>query len=466
MIAGIFVVLVISTLSMSYLQISMDRSRENSSSVDSKRAFYMAEAGLAEGYAALTGGKSGVVASADQPAVYGNGVFWVEATPLSATRTQLRSTGLSGVGRDSLTIVVERTTRTLAEYGIFGDEGVRVGIGASIETYDSRVTPADPAPLPIPVLDHVSGDVFFSSETSRLRVGSNGDITFVGDRSVARTIDGDVVPGPTGSVVTGPGVSILGSTAPAAETVSLNTISAPAVLRDAGSFGWNSPGETYKHEAAIVAYNNLVVGAGTVIIQGPAKIAINQLTVASGAELKFDTSNGPVRMYVSSGMNFASGSTLSSTDQDPTQLMIAVGASDSVSAEGDDIQAVNLGASGEFYGFIYSPHADLTLRSDLDYYGSMIAKEILIAPNATLNFDEALLDFTADGSRIVSDMISWRFVELPQAEIVQKRIDPIKWMQIKGKTLVKPSESHDDDWDGEVDASDRLANRLKEAIVN
>lgn len=483
MIAGIFVVLVISTLSMSYLQLSMNRSRENATAVDSKRAFYMAEAGLAEGYAALVSGKSGVVGSPEEPAVYANGVFWVEATPISSTRTQLHATGLSGTGRDSLTVVVERTTRTLAEYGVFGDEGVRVGLGATIDTYDSRLigVEAEAAAGASGAGAAAAGaagagavgaetaasatDLIFGDGTTRLRVGSNQDITFVGDRAVSTVIEGDVIPGPGGSVVMGAGVSVTGSTAPAEATVSLGLVDVPAT-RDGGSFEFSERGGTHVHEAALCLYNTFKVTAGKVVIEGPAKIAINQLYVAEGAELEFDTSGGPIRLYVGERLVFATGSTLSSVEQDPTQLMIALSATDRVAEDGSDLNVVTLGASGEFYGFIYSPLADLRLTDTLDYYGTMVGKELTIAPGATLHFDEALLDVFSDGSQIATDLLSWRFVELPETEIVRTRVDPIKWMKIKGKTLSKPSESHDDDWDGRVDASDRLRNRTKEAIVN
>jgi len=469
MIAGIFVVLVVSTLSMSYLQLSMNRSRENATSVDAKRAFYMAEAGLAEGYVALVSGQSGVIGSPDSPAVYANGVFWVEATSLSPTRTQLRSTGLAGTGRDSLTVVVERTTRTLAEFGLFGDEGVQVGIGATIKAYDSRMTEeVDPVPIgerTIGEASDINQDLVFGNGTSRLRVGSNQDITFIGDRAVSTIIDGDVVPGPLGSVVMGPGVSVTGSTVPAASTADLNVVSAPSA-RDAGSFVYGNVGQTFIHEPARCLYDTFRVAGGTVVIEGPAEIGINQLLLASGAELTFDTSGGPIRLYVAERLVFASGSTLSSTQPDPTQLMIAVSAADGVAGDGSNIKAVDIDAGGEFHGFIYSPLADLRLNADLDYYGTMIGKKIQLAPSSTLHYDEALLDLFTDGSQIATDMLAWRFVELPDAEIVKTRVDPIKWMKLNGKTLNSPSESHDDDWDGEVDAGDISRNRGKGSVIN
>lgn len=471
-IAGVFVVLVVSVLSMSYLQLSLNKNREHASAVDAKRAFYMAEAGLAEGYAALVAGKSGVVASPEQPAVYANGVFWVEATKISPTRTRLQSTGISGTGRDSLTIVIERTTRTLADVGLFGDEGVRVGLGSSIESYDSRVGDVDGGGGGGiggiggvgGVLPNADGGVIFDSGESRLRIGSNQDITLIGDRDSTTTVEGDVIPGPSGSVVIGPGITINGSTAPADAVATLKTITPPEA-RDAGSFA-HIRNENYVHPPSFCKYDSMSIAAGKVTVKGPTKIVVNSLNVAAGAELEFDTTDGPVKMYVRDSVNMVNGSMLSSVEQDPTQLMFMIGASDGVDGDGNDVNAVNMRASGEFYGFMYSPSADLRLNPTLDFYGTMIGKEVVLEPGAQFHFDEALLDALSDGSQIDSDLLSWRFVPLPDAEIVRTRIEPIKWLLLKGKALNKPSETHDDDWDGEVDNSDIISNRNKEFVVN
>ncbi len=460
MIAGVFVVLVVSVMSMSYLQLSLNKNRENSAAVDAKRAFYMAEAGLAEGYLALTSGKSGVVASPEEPAVYGNGVFWVEALSLSRDRTQLRSTGLSGTGRDSLTVVVERTTRTLADFGVFGDNGVYIGLGATILSYDSR----DAASIGDIDPDRAD-EVIFGDGSSRLRVGSNQNITFVGTRVGALTIDGDAIPGPTGSVVIGPGISVSGSTAPSGSVATLRTPEIPDV-RAGTSFSYNVPLTSFVHEPVLISYDTMAINAGKVTIAGPAKLVVQQLSVATGAELAFDTTNGPIRIHVNGSLKMAPGSILSSVEQDPTQLMLLVGASDRVAGDGSLIKAVQIESIGNFYGLVYSPDAVLTLKAGLNFHGTLIGKKVTLTADATLHFDEALLDALPDGSQIASDLISWRFVELPTAEIVKTKMDPIKWMKLRGADLNKPSETHDEDWDGKVENSDIVVNRLKEAIVN
>lgn len=99
LVAALFVVLMVGTLSMAYLQMSVSKNKEQQTAADAKRAFYVAEAGLAEAYSGLVIGKSGNVGSDVVPARFGNGVFWVVAESVGTNKTVLTSTGLCGTGR-------------------------------------------------------------------------------------------------------------------------------------------------------------------------------------------------------------------------------------------------------------------------------------------------------------------------------------------------------------------------------
>ena len=76
---SLMVVFVISILAASFLRLSSGATRRQAQSVDRKRAFYLAEAGLAEAFSGITFGRSGRVGSTERPAVFGEGLFWVEA---------------------------------------------------------------------------------------------------------------------------------------------------------------------------------------------------------------------------------------------------------------------------------------------------------------------------------------------------------------------------------------------------
>lgn len=139
LLGAMFVVLTISVLSVAYLQLSLSKNREGKSSLDSKRAFYMAESGFAEAFAAIQMGRSGEIASPEEPARFANGVFWVEAEPLAEDKILLQSTGLAGGSRSSLSLVVDRTAVSLPAQGAFGLEQVVLREGAVVDAYDSRL---------------------------------------------------------------------------------------------------------------------------------------------------------------------------------------------------------------------------------------------------------------------------------------------------------------------------------------
>src|SRR5207249_1042936 len=105
--------------------------------VNKKRAFYVAEGGLAEAFAGVTCGKSGNVGTKAAPAALGDGLFWVEATELQTNQIKLESTGMVGSGRAVLALVVERGDKSAAALGMFSTGKVTLTSGSLVDGYDS-----------------------------------------------------------------------------------------------------------------------------------------------------------------------------------------------------------------------------------------------------------------------------------------------------------------------------------------
>ena len=78
LVLSLIVVLVVSTLAASFLQLTSAVTRRQANAVDIKQAFYLAESGLTEAYSGLMQGKTGSVGSQADPAIFGRGLFWVE----------------------------------------------------------------------------------------------------------------------------------------------------------------------------------------------------------------------------------------------------------------------------------------------------------------------------------------------------------------------------------------------------
>ena len=128
---------VVAILSLTYLQLSAGVTRLQVAALDTSMSFYMAEAGLAESYSGLSVGHTGNVGTAAEPALHGEGVFWVEATPLGDDLVQLESTGMVKSGKAVLGMVVRRGRQNVGALGIFSEEDLTVPDSALIDGFDS-----------------------------------------------------------------------------------------------------------------------------------------------------------------------------------------------------------------------------------------------------------------------------------------------------------------------------------------
>ncbi len=459
-VAALVVVTVVSVLSMAYLQLSMSKNREQRSSVDAKRAFYIAEAGLAEAYAGLVAGKSGNVGNGTIPARFANGAFWVESVDEGDGRRTLTSTGMCGTGRSALSVVVENVPEPVGALGVFGDQGLFVGEGVLIDGYDSRRgTYGSQHPVVVGggggggggLLGGVGGLVggLAGSEEgpAESRVGCNADIVLPGGLA-ATHIDGDAQPGPGSSVLRGLGVTITGTTAPRTKSAELPVLDVPS-LPLAGDIDHSTVRTPLVLSPQESSFGALRVRAGaSAVIVGPAKLVFGSLQLDLNATLTIDATNGPVDLYVSDYLNMAAGSTYNSTSHDPTGVSLLIAASQSIDRNRDGIPEppARIQSSGTFYGSVYAPAAALTLPSQLELFGAVAAKQLTIGNGAKLHFDRALCA-PQNGDGALPQMLCWRLVELPDVPLVQMRLDPLSVMELNGITPTVSKDAHYDNGD-------------------
>src|SRR5204862_4673896 len=98
-------VMVVSILAAGFLQLTLSVTRLMGIAADTTQALNLAEAGLAEAYTGLAMAHTGNVGTAAQPAFFGGGLLWVEATEHSGGMVELECTALYGTGRATLGIV-------------------------------------------------------------------------------------------------------------------------------------------------------------------------------------------------------------------------------------------------------------------------------------------------------------------------------------------------------------------------
>jgi len=446
LIAAVLVVTVVATLGACLLQMSSVTTRRQIQGIDNKRAFYLAESGLSEALYGLRIGRSGNIGTADLPAAFGEGLFWVEAEELDENSVRLTSIGLCGSGRFSLSLVVEKGTQAVAALGIFGDEDLIVEPGALIDSYDPRLTTPPPAPAPkagkAPAPAPAPTEL--ADGTGKARVGCNGDIYVDGAVGKPTRIEGDVTPGTQGTVYIGTGVTITGSTAPRSEPIALPPIEVPK-LESKGDL------EHAKSTPLVVAggelgYDTVHVETGAqLVLQGPLTLVAKVFLVEGGAELEIDTTDGPVRVFITDGLLLAAGSVLSSVCAAPERASIYVSGTETRDRDGDGTPEppVVIACTGRLDGTIYSPHAAVSFPQGFELFGAVSAKSLTLQTGAMLHFDQALLTSVASPLG-APKLLTWRVVELPDSPLVSLRTDPVVALGLRGVTLPKPSKAHAD----------------------
>jgi hypothetical protein len=421
-------VLLTATLSMIYLQVSMAKNKEQRGSVDAKRAFYMAEAGLAEAFNGLCMGKSGDVGTEDLPAEFANGLFFVTAKDEGQGRTTLKSTGLCGAGRATLSIVVARQPDEIASRGFFADQGVTVEPGAFIDSYDSRNGNYQ-VPSLLAILGGLTG----------AQVGCNGDVTVQGSLLRTTYILGDTNPGQSGTLFRTSGTTITGSTAPAAANATMPPIVVPTYESQGDVLAKNKNVEIKQGEQG---YGRIEIDSKSDLkITGPAIITADSLVV--GGRIEFDARKGPIKLYLRQGLLMLPGSEVRTAQIDPLNLSISVPASGSVDLDGDGAvdPPVTLAGTGKLYGTVYAPNSAVTLQPSMEIFGAVSAQTLDVQGGTKLHYDRALSESSSEVTG-PPRFLAWRIVELPQVPLVSLRFDALKELKKEGKTPKKARDSH------------------------
>ena len=431
MIAALLVVMAVATLTMVHVQLDLSRAREHRTTVDTKRAFYMAEAGLAEGFLGVVSGKSGNVGTSDEPARFANGIFYTVATEEGGGRVTLTSTGMCGAGRATLSILIERASGTNATLGFFGDQGVTVEGGAYIDSWDGSS-----ARYSLPAI-HVRGPL-----PTGARLGSNGSLT-VGTNATTTHVLGDAQPGPNGVLVKGRNTTISGTTAPFLDPQNLPDVHVPS-YPSGGTVATSllqpllglTPGE--------YAFDALRVAAATKLtLVGPARIVVGDLVVEGRGELAFDTSRGPIELYVTDWLALKSLANVTSNAGDTRSISIQVSASASKDQDGDGAidPPVVIEATSKFKGSIYAPDAAVTIPRTFEVFGAVAASQLTVEAGAKLHFDTSLLT-AGGGDPGKPRMLGWRLVELPNVPMVRLRYDALKSLVDAGVRPIRSARAH------------------------
>lgn len=255
------------------------------------------------------------------------------------------------------------------DYGIFGNQGVHVNVGATIDSYDSR-----------------QGPYGGSNKGEKGHVGTNS----TNERAISLTLRsevyGDAYSGhmsePDKAIYVSPSSTLQGEKLALSVPKELYPVSPPGLdFKGDFSTGWgedvtiNESGE----------YTNFILGIGsevtitsdvTLYITGAFRMQVfSELKIADGASAK---------IYCGGTYWQGFSTEINNMTKDPSQLLI-LGT--------DDFKGtVNVSLDSDFYGAIYAPQANIICMFWGDLYGSLVAKKILVSVASKIHYDEAFED--------------------------------------------------------------------------
>ena len=426
LVLAIVAVVIVGVVSASFLALSSAITRRNALAIDQERSFYLAEAGLGEAYSGVAFGKSGNVGSKASPAVFGDGLFWVEAEVLDGGAVQLSSTGMCGRGSATLSLVVEMGEIDPASLGVFSLGDLIIEPGTLIDSYDSARGGYKPPP---------PGQGLGLAKKGDARVRSNGSITVRDAPGQSTTIAGNIAPGPKGSLTLEGSPTITGDTDPSPSEIKIPETKPPKVdMRNGITHDDPLPLMIRSGE---FGYESLDVAADSdLILAGPLTLVLDTFHVEPSGSLSFDTTEGPIKIFVNDALAWDVGALVSNTIEDAGLVSVYF------TGKTDDGEPVILGGTGAFYGAIIGPEASMQVDSSFELFGAIVAGNLHLAPNARLHFD-TFLNLLAE-VRIQPSFLSWRLETFADPVPGTKFADPFMKLGVVRNALLSPDQAHAD----------------------
>ena len=394
------------------------------SSADDQRAFYLAEAAMAEAMTAIRGGATGSVGNQVTPAFLAEGAFWVQSTDLGNNRTQLDATALAGSGRAALRVVMEdRGLAPLFPNVLNSREQLTLNSNVAIDSYDSSLgTYASQAV-------NTSGPHTYANANGD--VSSNLAIVLNSNAYVL----GAATPGPGHGVTLNMGSTVIGSTTPAPSPFTFPPIKSPTVTM-AGPYSVGTNGAATL-SAGTYGFSSLSIGkSGTLTIQGPANIIVDDFTGGKDASLVIDATAGPVTFYVKNTYSHVSGFQAVPAPGSPMALAFLI----------ESTNAITFPSSSMVRGAYYAPNANITFTSSNQAWGSFAGNRVDMSSSMKFHYDETLSQYwTVDTGQNVDPLVvlSWESVEVTPAFLKTDRRDPFQVLGLNKNALPSPAAAWD-----------------------
>lgn len=420
LLSSLAVVIGVGALTAVSVQLQTARLSRLQTENDKKRAFYLAEAALAEALLSLQEEGTGNIATEESPAGFGDGFLFTETVEDEFGLLHLDGYGIQGDARHRLSAVIQKEFKPLAREGFYGKDMLIVNSGVFTSTdttaYDAYKAAIDAAKAAAGLTDAISsadGLPILPDDVSP-RLASDGIITILGGVGPLFTdLLADVRPGPDSSLYLPIGARVSGLTSPRPERAALPRIQPPVVpaqpdvvVPRGGSLSITSSGE---YELIQVNVNS------TLYLTGPLTVVVDRWTQAGSVVV--DGSAGPVDIYVREGFSLPASGSFTNVGAQASHLRIQVLAQDSVPAVAGVLQIASI---QPFIGQIYAPRANVVLPPGSRIKGAIAAWTLQVGIRSRLEHDPMLLVHGL--GKDVMTQVSWG-VEVVPTEIA----DPVAY---------------------------------------
>ncbi|MFT5049393.1 MAG: hypothetical protein ACI8QZ_000786 [Chlamydiales bacterium] len=414
------------TLSAGYVRFLGASTKETVSSTDDRRAFLLAEAGLAEALTSIAQGHTGNVGNAGTPVALGGGLFWVEAADIGGEQKRLTVTACIGSGRSSLDIVVEGdgVDNPLFHSTLSSRDTLTMSSTTMVDSYDSSV--GTYASHTTTVTDGIT------RANANGHVSSNAGIVLNSDAKVI----GDATPGPADVVSFATGSYVDGSTTPAPELMVFPPIDAPTLV---SSGAYTVPdGQTRTVPSGDHRFDDLGISKdGVLNIVGPATIVVDNFIGGKDARLMIDASNGPVSIYVQGDYQHFAGFEADAVTGSPMALAFFI----------EGTAPVVFPSAVAVRGGYYAPNADITFSANNEAWGAFSANGISMSSGMKFHYDEHLAEYWSDDSD-GSDappvrVLAWGKGYLSNDNLRSDRKDAFRILGVDHVDLPTPAEGWD-----------------------
>lgn len=392
----------VAMLSLTLLTTLRSSQQENQGSRESLSALYMCEAGLSAAVRDLAQGGTGDLGTAQNPIDSGDQSYWVQGTPLGDGRTSLRSIGRDDKAEMGVEVVVQPDPDSFFRWAAFGEELLHMDSNARTDSYDSSIDPG----VNSYTLQAINGSGSNQYANSNGDVGSNGNITM--DSNIG--VYGDASPGVTGTV-TGDLDNITGSTTPLSYGLELPDVIVPSIT----SSGDYTVAVNDTLASGSYHFTDFRVETNKILtIHGPATIVCDNFKLKSGAQVIVDPADGPVKFYVINDFVLNSNTQIYSNTYSPLDVAFNL-LSDNILDPGVDVSfdedLVDFDSGSKLYGTIFAPSAEITIDSNFEQFGSLVARRAYLYSNARIHYDE-LLATVSQTAQNVFTTLCWRVVPL------------------------------------------------------